>query len=64
MNTELKNFLEIGKLVESGNKNEIITYIGYLDSRVRDLDLQLRQIHNCCEITKQRIEKRPNTENV
>lgn len=57
MNTKLKNFLEIGKLVESEDKNEIITYIAYLDSRVRDLDLQLRQIHNCCEITLQREQK-------
>lgn len=54
MNTKLKNFVEIGKLVEDNNTNEIINYIQYLDSRVRDLDLQLRTIKHCCETTIQR----------
>ena len=54
MNTKLKDAIELRNLIWDATEEEQYKYLDYLHNRIRDLDLQLRTIHNCCEQTKQR----------
>lgn len=53
MNTKLKDIVQVGELVSSGNRDSLLRYIDFLTGRIRDLDSQLRKIHDCCEKSKQ-----------
>lgn len=54
MNTKLKEAIELRNLIWDATEEEQFKYFDYLHNRIRDLDLQLRTIKNCCENTKQR----------